>query len=48
MVDEVRAAVEKTAAAARQPEVDLNLAYWKETTTGEKLNPDYFVQKFAH
>jgi hypothetical protein len=48
MSDAVRAAVEETAATARQLEIDLNLTCWRGVTTGEKLNADYSVQKFAH
>jgi hypothetical protein len=47
MTDAVRAAVEKTAAAVRQLEIGVNLTCWRRATTGEKLNADYFVQKFA-
>jgi hypothetical protein len=48
MTDAVRAAVEKTAAAVRQLEIDLNLTCWRGATTAEESSADHSVQKFAH
>jgi hypothetical protein len=48
MADVVRAAVEKTTAAVRHLGTDSNRAYWGGMATGDKLNLDYFAQKFAY